>query len=218
MKQLAWTVSLLLCSAAALGCSKSSNNNAGVAGFGAAGFGGGVGAAGTLGASGTSQGTAGGAGMMPATVMCGSMTCSSPIPVGVGPQLCCANPASGVCGLMSGTMCQARPTPNTNCAGLSFGGMNVAGCCMSDGTTCGIDGYPLMAGCVSGTVLGVPAKHCDGTPIGTAGMGGAGGQAGAAGGTAGAGTAGRSGAGGASGGAGRSGAGGMGGASGGAGR
>jgi hypothetical protein len=107
--------------------------------------------------------------------------------------------------------------PNVNCGNLMFAGMTIMGCCMSDGTTCGIDGYPLMAGCVSGTLLGAPAKHCDGTAIaGMAGMSGTGGQ----GATAGTGAAGRSGAGGASGtsgaggAAGHSGAGGAGGAAG----
>lgn len=207
MKQASWTMAVLLCAVSGMGCSKKTNTG------GAAGFAGDFGAAGFVTATGgtgavAGMGAAGGAAGMPATtVPCGAMTCSAggiPIPV----MLCCADQATGTCGLLSGTTCTPRATPNPNCPSVTIGPANVPGCCLPDGTTCGIDGYPLMAGCASSSTLAqfgvmVAAKHCDGTPIGTAGMGGQGGAAGAAGGAAGA--AGHSGAGGA---AGHSGAGG----------
>lgn len=144
----------------------------------AAGRAGTAGTAGTAGAKATSSATGGmGAAGGPAnmwSVPCGSVTCTDDYMVGM---VCCVDASTSTCGVMSGT-CQPRATPNPKCPGLTFP-VTIPGCCLADGTTCGIDGYPVMPGCVSTDTLAqymLPPPdptHCDGTPIGsTAGAGG----------------------------------------------
>jgi hypothetical protein len=194
MRQQGGWVAVYLCAVCMIGCSKQTNADEGTS----AATGGKSGAAGKVGAAGA-KATAGagmvaGTGGMPAqqnpwSVPCGSVTCNDDYMVGM---VCCADMAKGTCGVMDGT-CKPRATPNPKCPGVTFP-VTVPGCCLTDGTTCGVDGYPVMPRCVTLDNLEqymIPppdATHCDGTPIG--------GMAGAGGGKAGTGASGAGGAGG----------------------
>jgi len=165
---------------------------------------------------------AGGTGFaLPTPVTCGDKMCT-----GLISQPCCADMATGTCGTMSGTMCQAGPPPAPNCPNISVAVINVNGCCIDSTQMCGIDGSMFGMGCIDlSTAGGIPGAsaflgnltptRCDGTKVMTdAGAGGAGGtSAGGAGGANSGGSGGASGAaghvggaGGASGSAGHSGA------------
>jgi hypothetical protein len=200
MKNLCAWAALFLCAATIIvssSCSKQTNADAQsttAATGGKSGAAGKAGTAGTAGSKATSTATAGTGAAVGAvasqangwSVPCGSATCKDDYMVGMA---CCADETKGTCGVFSGT-CEPRATPNPKCPGVMFP-VTVPGCCLADGTTCGVDGYPAMPGCVPIDVLvqyGLTPPddtHCDGTPIG--GMAGAGGsKAGGAGGASGA--------------------------------
>jgi hypothetical protein len=135
-----------------------------------AGFGGVGGAAGFGGTSATSGTGA------PAPIACGTATCSSPaIPGGVmlpGIMIrpsCCANMATGTCGSLNGTVCEAPPPPAPLCpAPPAFGGFMLKACCVAATQICGIDGSMAGLGCTSlGAMFGGGGAQtrCDGTPV-----------------------------------------------------
>ena len=119
--------------------------------------------------------------------MCGDTACppiASPLPCEVR---CCT--ADNQCATLVATealpgTCQAPLDDETLCPAETVLGQMVAGCCLPDGVTCGIDGTLLGQGCVPRETISLAPMNCDGTPVmgeggdSTGGTGDAGGMGG----------------------------------------
>lgn len=190
MDKRTWCVAVAMIGCvSALGCSKKSTvtPDAGSAGSG------GTSAAGTGGGAGATAGTMAATGGRPATVTknvpcgdkgspnyteCAQAAPNSQMMMIPGFKLadvCCADPANGVCGSMSTSsgMCEAPPAAAPKCP-KTFG---MPGCCVNN-DLCGVDLSLTGMGCqeLGKFKMMIPAMfqsflmignatHCDGTPV-----------------------------------------------------
>jgi hypothetical protein len=185
-KRVSWSWVLLVVSSVALvACSGDDSGEEPIAGTGggASGVGGASGlggAGGTGGASGT-----GGAGGAPASIPCGTATCTNlmlpfPLPIPL-PAACCANEAMNQCGtMMAGGACMPPAPGDPNCPMVTSPlPIPLTSCCAPNGM-CGLDASALGMACVDfdtvrsgpfGAFLPVPAATvCDPSLIDDAGV------------------------------------------------
>jgi hypothetical protein len=104
----------------------------------------GAGGGGGLGAPPGLTGTGGAGGVVSGPIMCGATTCSA---AATG-QACCLDPAAGVCGMQSGTLCVALPDPNAPCPSIDLtrqGYGILAPCCTAD-RQCGVNTQRIPGG------------------------------------------------------------------------
>ena len=86
------------------------------------------------------------------------------------PPACCADPATGTCGTLSGGTCVPPPPPAPNCPVPSFAGVTLRACCITATNLCGIDATSLGMACVlldsvPGVDTNMVLTRCDGTIV-----------------------------------------------------
>jgi hypothetical protein len=179
-------IAAVLC-VALIGCGDSGGSNVPVVNIDASTVTGGTGVApgtggmGGTGAAGVNAPTAttGGTGMTggtmapplftPTMVPCGANTCVGvEIPGIPVPAICCADAATGECGLTDSFGCTGPPPDDSRCGDTGIQG--IASCCADTGY-CGLNFDSLLLGCVDvGSGLGLPNTVCDESLIADGGV------------------------------------------------